>query len=293
MIGSLAKGAVGVAGLAEAMVRAGLLVVVTCLGGQAERGGVLEAGMDRLADGEQHLAEAVQRVGFTGRVPRSRYRASASCRCPAASSGWPCRRYTSPILASVSASASRMPISTAHGQGLVQLAGGLPVAALPQADDAEVDQRAGLDLGGADLRADGEGLPLVTGGQIVTALPLLADAKAVQGVRLVGQVAGLIGIWPGPAGDGRWPPGSGPDRVDLAEVAQRPGLPGAVVGLPEQSQGLPEVADGLLVVALPPVDAGQVVQRGRLGGRITYPLGRGAGVAVDGDGLGVVAALSR
>jgi hypothetical protein len=38
---------------------AGLLVFVTGLGGQAERGGIFGTGVIRLAGGEQHLAEAV------------------------------------------------------------------------------------------------------------------------------------------------------------------------------------------------------------------------------------------
>jgi hypothetical protein len=66
----LAEVAGGVAGVAEAVVGAGLLVLVADVASQAERGGVLRAGVTGLAGGEQDLTEAVERLGFTGSVTR-------------------------------------------------------------------------------------------------------------------------------------------------------------------------------------------------------------------------------
>lgn len=68
------------------------------------------------------------------------------------------------------------------------------------------------------------------------------------------------------------------------------GLPGPVASLLEQRQGALEVAGGQLAAALPPVDASKPVQRGRFGGPVTSLVSGRAGVLVDGDGLGVVAA---
>jgi hypothetical protein len=64
----LAEVAVGVARLAEAVVGAGLLVLVAGLGSEVQRGGVLGAGVVGLASGNQHLAEAVERVSLAGLV---------------------------------------------------------------------------------------------------------------------------------------------------------------------------------------------------------------------------------
>lgn len=52
----------------EAVVRAGLLVLVADAAGYVARGSVVGAGAAGLAGGEKRLAEAVQRVGFTGPV---------------------------------------------------------------------------------------------------------------------------------------------------------------------------------------------------------------------------------
>jgi hypothetical protein len=46
------------------VVRAGLLVLLAGLGGQAERDGVFGQGLIKLTGGEQDLAEAVERVGL-------------------------------------------------------------------------------------------------------------------------------------------------------------------------------------------------------------------------------------
>jgi hypothetical protein len=55
---------------AEPAVGTGLLVPVPALCSQSECDGVFGMGVAGLAGGEQHLAEAVQRVGFTPPVPR-------------------------------------------------------------------------------------------------------------------------------------------------------------------------------------------------------------------------------
>jgi hypothetical protein len=64
--------AAGVAALAaravaarEAAVRAGLLILLTSVGGGAQCGRVLGAGGRGPADGQQHLAEPVERGGLT------------------------------------------------------------------------------------------------------------------------------------------------------------------------------------------------------------------------------------
>ena len=56
----------GVVGAGEAVVGAGLLVLLADLAGQAERGGVLGAGIAGEAGGEEHFAQAVECLGFTG-----------------------------------------------------------------------------------------------------------------------------------------------------------------------------------------------------------------------------------
>lgn len=58
----------GIVGVAEAVVGASPLVLVTDLAAQVERLGVLGASTAGLAGGEQDLTEAVERVGFTGLV---------------------------------------------------------------------------------------------------------------------------------------------------------------------------------------------------------------------------------
>jgi hypothetical protein len=58
----------GIVGVAEAVVGAGPLVLVTDLAAQAERRGVLGASTARIPGDEQDLTEAVERVGFTGLV---------------------------------------------------------------------------------------------------------------------------------------------------------------------------------------------------------------------------------
>jgi hypothetical protein len=51
-------------GSGEAVMGAALLVFPADLGGQAERGSVLDAGLPRLTGAEEHVAEAIERVGF-------------------------------------------------------------------------------------------------------------------------------------------------------------------------------------------------------------------------------------
>ena len=71
MAASLAGVAGRIAGTAEAVVGAGLLVLVADLPGQAERGGVLGTGEAGLAGCEEDFAQAVERLGFrSGRRSR-------------------------------------------------------------------------------------------------------------------------------------------------------------------------------------------------------------------------------
>ena len=77
--------------------------------------------------------------------------------------------------------------------------------------------------------------------------------------------------------------------VDIAQVVQRARLAADVAGAPEQHQGPMEEDRCLLVITQAEVNTAEVGQCGRLGGAVP-DLSRGAGVTVDGDGLGVVAA---
>jgi DNA-binding CsgD family transcriptional regulator len=132
----------GVTG-AETVVGAGLLVGVADLAGQGQRSGVLRAGLISLADGEERLTEAVERVCFPGLV---------SC-------------------------------LTGQGQGLLVVAGHLRVAALSPKDVAEAGQGIGLTGPVAGLAVQGRGLPVVGGGLLEAALPPVDEAEVSELVR--------------------------------------------------------------------------------------------------------------
>ena len=103
---------------------------------------------------------------------------------------------------------------------------------------------------GRRLAEQGQGLLVVVGGLLVAALLDVDDAEVAQRAGLTGPVAGLRGTGPAPAG---------------------------VVG-------------GLLVAALPPVRRRRGWSARRLGGAVAGLAGGPAGVAVDGDRLGVMTA---
>ncbi len=116
--------------MAETVVGAGLLVLVANPAGQAEGGGVPGAGSAMLAGGELDLAEAVERVGFTG-------------------------------------PASEFP---AQGQRLAHVPDGVVEVALPQAKVADPGERIRLCVPVADLTAKGQDPVQVGGGLLVATL---------------------------------------------------------------------------------------------------------------------------
>lgn len=90
-------------GAGQAVVCAGLLVPVAELAGQAEGGGVLDAGVFGLASGDEDFTEPVERVGLNRPVA----------------------------------------VLAGHGQGFPEMAGCMLVAVLPQFGKAEVAQHVG------------------------------------------------------------------------------------------------------------------------------------------------------
>src|SRR5215469_7332445 len=66
VVACLAQVAGGVMGASEAIVGAGLLGLVADLASQTERRDVLGTGIFGLANGEEHLSQAIKRLGFTG-----------------------------------------------------------------------------------------------------------------------------------------------------------------------------------------------------------------------------------
>ena len=80
-------------------------------------------------------------------------------------------------------------------------------------------------------------------------------------------------------------------RGDDAQVVQRPGLARRIAELAVQVQHPAQVVSPPNVAALAKVDQSQVVHRIGLGAQVAGPAGGLPGVGVQGDGLGVVAAL--
>jgi hypothetical protein len=100
VIAGLAGPGQRVIGAGEAVVRAGLLVLVADIAGYLARGSVVGAGAAGLVGREMRLAEAVQCVGFTGPVADLLVQGQGLLDAVA---GLPGRRWTSPILVSASA----------------------------------------------------------------------------------------------------------------------------------------------------------------------------------------------
>jgi hypothetical protein len=87
-------------------------------------------------------------------------------------------------------------------QGLLEVVGGLLVAALQEARDAEVAQRAGFAGLVAGLAVDRQGLLEAVGGLLVAALPKVDNDEALQCFRFSGAVTGLARSSPGVVVDG-------------------------------------------------------------------------------------------
>ena len=102
-------------GVGETVVGAGLLVAVADLGGQGERGGMLDPCLAQLSVGAVGLAKAVECLHFTGLVAGLAEKAD----------------------------------------GPLMVVGGLPVVALPLIDVAEVGQRVGFTVPVAYLAGQG------------------------------------------------------------------------------------------------------------------------------------------
>src|SRR5690348_9467313 len=148
---SLLAVADGLAGAGQATAGPCLLVLVTDLERQGQRGGVPGTGLAGLARGEERLAETVERLSLAGAV------------------------------AGLAVEAQRLP----------EVAGGLHVTALPQLAHAQAGQRPGLAEPAADLAAKPQGPPEVDGSLPVAALPQLEFAEVAQREGLAWAAAGV------------------------------------------------------------------------------------------------------
>ena len=251
---------------------------------------MLGARVGGLAGGEQQLAQAVERVRLAGQVAGL----------------------------------------AAQGQGLLQVAGGLPVAALPQVDDPEVGQRVGLADPVADLAEQGQGLPDVAGGLLVAALPQVDLAELGQRAGLAALVADLAAQGqrpcrcrrpagsgpaagrrsrgcsaPGPRRSGRRPRGTGPAPAGGGSLAcwsrpcrkstkprllQRPGLAGRSPVSRNRARACSKWPAACWYRPCRRSMTPRLFSAFGLGRPVAGAAGRPAGVAVDGDGLGEVPA---
>ena len=82
-------------------------------------------------------------------------------------------------------------------------------------------------------------------------------------------------------------------KVENTQVAQRADFPGAVAGLAGQGQALLQVCGSPRVVALAQVEDTEADECFRLGGGVAHVARGEAGLAVDSDRLGVVAAIVK
>ena len=155
--------------------------------------------------------------------------------------------------------------SRGTGPGLPEVADRLLVTALPHVDDAQFGQHMSLTDPVTGLPAQGQGLLQVAGGLLIAALPQLAARRGcpARGLRRPGRRS--PGTGRGPAGDGRRPAGSGPAaQSTMPRLPSARASPTRSPVSQEQGQGLPVALGGLLVAALPHIDDAEVCQRAGL-----------------------------
>src|SRR5215470_17847292 len=234
--------------VSETDVGAGLLIPVTGLDGQGERRGVLGARLLGLSRGVQRFPDAVERLSLAVTV------------------------------ASLAKDSESLP----------QIVGRLPVAALPQVNDAKIGQGVALADAVARLAKDGESLPQIVGRLPVAALAQVDDAEIGQSVSLAEAMAGLAVQGEGlPVALGSLPVAALPP-ADEAEITQRVGFADAVACFTVAGERLPVAFGGLLVAALPPVDEAKIGQGVARGGAVTRLAGGVPGVGVDAQRVGEV-----
>jgi hypothetical protein len=68
VVSCMGKDAAGLVGAGQAVVRAGLLVCLPCLGRHAQCGGMLGTCVGGASGGQEHFAEAVERSGLAGQI---------------------------------------------------------------------------------------------------------------------------------------------------------------------------------------------------------------------------------
>ena len=270
--------------------RAGLLVAGAGVDGCHVCGGVVGERVGRPAGGLRGLAEAVecprlaipvadlaeerQRPavvvgGLTGSVETGVHIAEADER----------PRFAAPV-AGLPVEVQRHPV----------VFGGWPVPAQPGLDVAEIRERLRLAGPVALLPEQRQCLFVVPGRGVVAAQPFLDGAEVVKHAGLADAVTGLLVERQRlPVVAARRTVAAQP-RLGGAEVAQRTRLPDVVADLPEQHQGLLQQVGGLLVPAESQVDGAKAVQRLGFAGLVAGQPGGVAGVAVERQGVGVVAA---
>src|SRR5215469_546333 len=272
----------------ETGVGAGLLVPVTGLDGQGERGGVLGARLPGLSRGVQRFPDAVERLGLA--VPVARL----------AEDGESLPQIVGRLLVAALPQVNHAKVSQGvaladavarlaeGGEGLTQSVGRLLVMALAQVDDAEIGQSVSLAEAMAGLAVEDEGLPVALGSLPVAALPPADEAEITQRVGFANAVACFA-----VAGE-RLPVAFGGllvaalPPVDEPEVGQRAGLTAPVTGLAEERECLPVVFGGLLVAALSHVNDAKIGQGVARGGAVTRLAGGVPGVGVDAQRVGEV-----
>ena len=153
VLASLVRLTEGLAGAGQALVGTGLLVTIAGPACEGERHGVAVAGLGGLADCQQGLPVAVERIGFPAAV-------------------------------------ADLPVDIKR---LLVLADGLVIVALPLVDLAEPGQHIGFDAPVADFAGQREGPSLMIHGLCVVALPIVDLTEVGKGGGLgsmFGPVAG-------------------------------------------------------------------------------------------------------
>src|SRR6185437_1751435 len=188
----------GVVVAGEAVMGAGLLVLVVDLIGQAERRGLLDLGVAGSPGGEVDFSQAVECLGLTG--PVAGFAAYRHC--------------------------------------LLEVFAGLLVVSQPRIDDAEVAQGVCLTVPVTSLDACGQRLTELLTCFLEVSQSQADDAEVAQGVGLVGPVAGLAGNGHGLIEVFAGLPVVAEPQFYEAEVVVLAGLPGSVAGLTVRRQGL-------------------------------------------------------